>query len=48
MNLDSNTGPKEGLDLDEEEDYVLRVMTSKPHLIKGILLLKNLEKVGMI
>ena len=34
MNLDSSSGPEEGLDLDEGEDYAMRVMTSKPHLIK--------------
>ena len=34
INIDSRTGPEEGLDLDEGEDYAMRVMTSKPHLIK--------------
>ena len=32
--LDSSTGPEEDLDLYEGEDYAMRVMTSKPHLIK--------------
>ena len=47
MNLDSSTGPQEGLDLDGEVDYAMRVMTSKPHLIKDNPLLKDLEEVGM-
>ena len=34
MNLDSTTGPDEGIELDEEENFAMRVMTSKPHLIK--------------
>ena len=46
MNLDSSTGPEEGLDLDEGEDYAMRVMTSKPHLIKDNPLLSELEDIG--
>ena len=46
MNLDSSTGPEEGLDLDEGEDYAMRVMTSKPHLIKDNPLLRELEDTG--
>ena len=46
MNLDSSTGPEEGLDLDEGEDYAMRVMTSKPYLIKDNPLLTKLEDIG--
>ena len=46
MNLDSSTGPEEGFDLDEGENYAMRVMTSKPHLIKDNPLLRELEDIG--
>ena len=46
INLDSSSGPEEGLDLDEDEDYVMRVMVSKPHLIKDNPLLSELEDMG--
>ena len=44
MSIDSSNDPEEGLDLDEEEDYAMRVMTSKPHLIKANPLLKNFQR----
>ena len=46
MNLDSSTGPEEGLDLDEGEDYTMRVMNSKPHLIKDNPLISEFENIG--
>ena len=46
MNLDSTTGPDEGIELDEDEDFAMRVMVSKPHLIKDNPLLKDLEDIG--
>ena len=46
MNLDSTTGPDEGIELDEDEDFAMRVMVSKPHLIRDNPLLKDLEDIG--
>ena len=43
MNLDSTTGPDEGIELKEDEDFAMRVMVSKPHLLRDNPLLKDLE-----
>ena len=46
MNLYFSTGPEEGFDLDEGEDYTMRVLTSKPPLIKDNPLLSEWEDIG--
>ena len=46
MNLDSTSGPDEGIELDDGDDFVNRVMTNKPHQLKDNPVLRDLEKVG--
>ena len=46
LNLDSSDGPDEGIDLDDDEDFAMRVMLSKPHLLRDNPLFKDLEDIG--
>ena len=43
---DNTLGPDQGLDLDEEDDYVMRVMESKPQLLRNNPYLKEVESIG--
>ena len=46
LNPDPTLGPDEGLDLDDGDDFAMRIMESKPHLLRDNPLLKELESVG--
>ena len=46
LNPDHTLGPDEGLDLDDEEGFAMRVMESKPHFLRDNPLLMELESVG--
>ena len=46
LNPDHTLGPDEGLDLDDGEGFSMRVMESKPHLLRDNPLLRELESVG--
>ena len=43
---DNTLGPDQGLDLDEEDDYAMRVMESKPQLLRNNPYLKEVESIG--
>ena len=47
LNPDHTLGPDEGLDLDDGEDFAMRVMESKPHLLKDNPLLRELESTAV-
>ena len=46
LNPDHTVGPDEGLDLEDGEAFTLRVIVSKPHLLRDNPLLQELESVG--
>ena len=46
LNPDHTLGPDEGLDLEDGEAFAMRVMVSKPHLLRDNPLLRELESVG--
>ena len=46
LNTDHTLGPDEGLDLEDSEAFVMRVMVSMPQLLRDNPLLRDLEEVG--
>ena len=46
LNPDHIVGPDEEFDLEDEEGFAMRVMESKPHLLRDNPLLRELESVG--
>ena len=46
LNPDHTLGPDEGLDLEDEEGFTMRVMERKPHLLRDNPLLSKLESIG--
>ena len=46
LNPDHTVGPDKGLDLEDGEGFAMRVMESKPHLLRDNPLLRELESVG--
>ena len=46
LNPDPTLGPDEGLDLDDGDDFAMRIMKSNPHLLRDNPLLKELESIG--
>ena len=46
INLDSKSGPDERIELDDGDDFVNRVMTSKHSLLKDNSLLRDIEQVS--
>ena len=46
LNPDHTLGPDEGLDLDDGDDFAMRDMESKPHLLRDNSLLKDVESIG--
>ena len=45
LNPDHTLGPDEGLDSDDADDFAMRVMESKPHLLRDNPLLKEVESI---
>ena len=43
---DNSLGPDQGLDLDKEDDFGMRVMKSKPQLLRNNPYLKEVESIG--
>ena len=43
---DNTLGPNHGLDLDEGDDFAMRVMESKPQLLRDNPFLKEVESIG--
>ena len=48
LNLDPTAGPDEGIDLDDDDDFAMRIMVSKHHLLRDNPLLKELENIGIL
>ena len=46
LNPDNTLGPDEGLDLDDGDDFAMRVMESKPQLLRDNPFLKEVESIG--
>ena len=46
LNPDHTIGPDEGLDLEDEEGFAMRVMESKTYLLRDNPLLRELESAG--
>ena len=46
LNPDNTLGPDEGLDQDDGDDFAMRVMESKPQLLRGNPFLKEVENIG--
>ena len=43
---DNSLGSDQGLDLDKEDDFAMRVMESKPQLLRNNPYLKEVESIG--
>ena len=46
LSHDPTSGPDEGIDLGDDDDFAMRIMVSKPHLLRDNPLLKELEDIG--
>ena len=46
MNPNITLGPDEGLDLDDGDDFAMRIMESKPHLLRDNPFIKEVERIG--
>ena len=46
LNPDHTLGPDEGLDLDDGDDFAMRIMDSKPHLLRDNPFIKEVESIG--